>query len=134
MLAAVFSFGQQLAISRELPRQVLLGFSSHLPPYDPCWRQADHLTGPLLFCTKGRMPQKSSDIRCCFSYYTTDHYDAVIMVTKPAMKKSFITGHKGHRFQMMEIVENFFEILPLWTAYLTTNLLSSNRTRRRISA
>jgi hypothetical protein len=45
------------------------------------------------------------------------------VVTKPATKKSFVTGDENREFQTMEVAEDFFQILPLGSAYLVADLL-----------
>jgi hypothetical protein len=69
------------------------------------------------------MAQESPDIHRCFDHRTVHHHNAVIVVTKPATKKPFITGDESRKLQAMEVAEDFFQILPLGSAYLVADLL-----------
>jgi hypothetical protein len=77
----------------------------------------------LLFRAKRWVAQESLDIPRGFDHRTAHHRNTVIVVTKPATKKSFVTGDENREFQTMEVAEDFFQILPLGSAYLVADLL-----------
>ena len=69
------------------------------------------------------MSEKSLYIFCGFGYWPTDYDKGVVRVAQPPSKKVSIASNERCGFLLMEISEDFVEILPLGTTYVTTNLL-----------
>ena len=92
---------------RKLPQQALLDLHADLQPRNPRRQQTDHLSGPLLFGSKGGMAQKSADVFRRLDHWAADYHDAVIGMTQAAKEETFVTGNECRILQVVEVAEEF---------------------------
>ena len=78
-----------------LPSQALLGVVAKFPPDYASGCEPHHFPHSLPFGAKVRMSKKSADVSGCMDDESTDNNDAIIGMTKAAMKKIFIPRDKG---------------------------------------